>query len=148
VPLVLIWLLRHSDGGFYRVSWLFVTIALADVVAMFGGMYFGRRRIFPILSPGKTLEGTAAGLIGALAAAAMLRDGFTGVAPAVYYGCTALLFAAGMAGDLAASGLKRQAGIKDFGTALPGHGGVMDRLDSLLLAAPVAYFLADLLSSG
>lgn len=141
-PLALIWLLRAHGPGFPFVAWLFVVVALADIAAMFGGLAFGRTPILPRPSPSKTVEGTLAGLCGALAGAALLRDAFPATAAPVFYGTAAVVFAAGMAGDLAASAVKRWAGIKDFGTALPGHGGVMDRLDSLLMAAPVGYLLS------
>lgn len=108
----------------------------ADVVSYAAGRRFGTTRIAPRLSPGKTVEGTAAGVVAAAAAA---------FAAAVAVGLPALTLLAiallagpvALAGDLFESSLKRGAGVKDSGTLLPGHGGVLDRIDSLLATAPL-----------
>lgn len=138
-PLALLVAVRRADAGFAAVTWTIAIVAFCDVTSMFGGLAFGRRKLALSLSPNKTLEGTAVGLFGALVAAAALRFAFPQV-PTIGYGAAALAVAAsGIAGDLFASMLKRAAIVKDFGSALPGHGGVMDRIDSLLFAAPVAW---------
>jgi phosphatidate cytidylyltransferase len=121
---------------------LLMTIAAvwaADVAAYAFGSSFGTRKIAPSISPGKTWEGTIAGF---LAAAAVV---LLAVAPAGIY-LWALLTAltigpVAFAGDLLESWLKRRAGVKDSGTLLPGHGGVLDRIDSLLAAAPLVSIL-------
>ena len=111
-----------------------------DTAGFFVGGAVGRHRLAPGISPGKTVEGLLGGVAGALAAAlglVRLLGLPAGFAPA---GGLAVAVAA-QAGDLAESMLKRFAGAKDSGTLLPGHGGVLDRLDSLLFAAPVVYGL-------
>jgi phosphatidate cytidylyltransferase len=145
LPLALLVALRRADAGFATVTWTIAIVAFCDVTSMFGGLAFGRRKLAPSLSPNKTLEGTAVGLLGALVAAAALRFAFPQV-PTLAYGAAAVVVASsGIAGDLFASLLKRAAIVKDFGSALPGHGGVMDRIDSLLFAAPVAWMFFTLL---
>lgn len=111
----------------------------ADVVAYLVGSAFGKRKIAPTISPGKTWEGTIAGFLAA-AAVVLLLMAPTGtytwaVLAAVTIGPVAF------AGDLFESWLKRRAGVKDSGTLLPGHGGVLDRIDSLLAAAPLVALL-------
>jgi phosphatidate cytidylyltransferase len=143
-PLALLAALRGRDQGFALVLWTVVAVVLTDVAAMLGGMAFGRTPMAPRISPKKTWEGSAAGLIGAVAGAGAVAVAFRAPPQAGYLLAAAALGAAGIAGDLAASRIKRAAGLKDFGGALPGHGGVMDRIDGLLWAAPVAWLLAGL----
>jgi phosphatidate cytidylyltransferase len=147
-PLAVLVLLLQQPRGFALVVWIILVVSLADVAASLGGMVFGRRRIAPAISPGKTLEGVLTGIVGALIAGAVMRFALPDGATAAYYGSTILLAAAGLAGDLFASAIKRSAGVKDFGTALPGHGGLLDRLDSLLFGAPLGYVLAPLVLSS
>lgn len=107
----------------------------ADVGAYVVGSLIGTRKLAATISPGKTWEGTIAGL--ACAAAVAWSVGATLGVPAPQAALAAVLVGpAGLAGDLVESALKRAAGAKDSGSLLPGHGGVLDRLDSLLLAAP------------
>jgi phosphatidate cytidylyltransferase len=107
----------------------YLVVVFFDGFSQVCGQLFGRRKLAPRLSPGKTLEGATGGLVFALAL------GFC--PPGAPLGSLALALAA-LAGDLAASWVKRRCGLKDFGRLLPGHGGVLDRFDSLLGAAPVA----------
>jgi phosphatidate cytidylyltransferase len=124
---------------------LLVLIAAADVGAYFGGRNFGRHKLAPKISPGKTWEGFAAGMLAASAAAAC---------GAVYFGAPLLPWLAlcvlvalvSVVGDLVESMFKRRAGLKDSGSLLPGHGGVLDRIDSVTAAAPV--YLLGLLVLG
>jgi phosphatidate cytidylyltransferase len=148
-PIAALVALRHAPNGFGLVVWTIVVVGLADVAAMFGGLLAGRTPVFTRISPAKTAEGLAAGFLGAIGGAALVRLSLPDVPTLAYYGATLAVAAAGIAGDLAASAVKRRVGIKDFGAALPGHGGVMDRLDSLILAAPVAVVCAlTLLAAG
>ena len=122
--------------GAWQVFWLLVGVTLADAGAYFAGRRFGRRKLKPSLSPGKTVEGAAGGALGVLAWAlggAALFDG--AVAAWLLFGLA--VFAAATTGDLFESALKRASGAKDSGSILPGHGGVLDRIDSVLAAAPV-----------
>lgn len=111
---------------------------LCDTAAYFAGLKWGRRRLAPALSPKKSVEGALAGLAAGAAAGALLTP-WLGWLPLA--GALAGLFIAAVAqaGDLWESALKRAAGVKDSGRLLPGHGGILDRFDALLLALPAAY---------
>jgi phosphatidate cytidylyltransferase len=125
-------------------DWLLVvlfTVWTTDTGAYFVGRAIGKHRMAPAVSPGKTWEGTVGGQIAGLAAVAVLDavlDLPLGLADVVALGV--LLPAVGQIGDLAESWLKRRLGIKDSGFLIPGHGGLADRLDSLLFAAPALYY--------
>lgn len=117
---------------------LFLVFA-ADTGAYFAGRRFGRRRLAPAVSAGKTWEGLAGGLLGA-AAFSVVAAWWLGIDPGLWpYWLGIGIMAAGLSvsGDLFESVLKREAGAKDSGTLLPGHGGLLDRADSLLAALPV-----------
>jgi phosphatidate cytidylyltransferase len=125
---------------------------VADTAAYFVGRRFGRRRLAPSISPSKTCEGAAGGLLGTLSyaiicAAFVPQWGarFTGAQWAVYLAGATLLCAASIVGDLFESAVKRQAGVKDSGHALPGHGGILDRIDSATSALPLAAALLPLM---
>lgn len=123
-----------------RAVYVYLVVAAFDGFSQVAGQLFGKRQIAPRISPTKTVEGTLGGALMAVGLAVVLRD-FAGVTlPGALIACLWLLPAA-MAGDLAASWLKRKAGIKDFGKLLPGHGGILDRFDSLLVAAPVSLLI-------
>ena len=116
-------------------------IWVGDSAAYYAGRRWGQHRLAPRLSPGKTIEGAMAGTAGSL----MTGVGLGGMLLDMTYFWLALISLitalAGQAGDLFESALKRRAGVKDSSNRLPGHGGVLDRVDSLLFAAPVFYFL-------
>jgi phosphatidate cytidylyltransferase len=114
---------------------------IADTAAYFAGRRWGRRRLAPSISPGKTWEGAGGGLIGAAAYAMILSILFAGVQGtrmAAFLGAAALLVMVSIVGDLFESAVKRQAGVKDSGAILPGHGGMLDRIDSATAVLPVA----------
>jgi phosphatidate cytidylyltransferase len=124
---------------------------IADTAAYFTGRAFGRRKLAPHVSPGKTWEGVYGGLaaVGLYALALVplaAASGFTGAVSSlsviVWMGLAVALAALSVVGDLCESLLKRQAGVKDSGRLLPGHGGVLDRIDALLAAMPAAALLA------
>jgi phosphatidate cytidylyltransferase len=124
---------------------LLVFTSLADAAAYFVGSRFGRRKLAPSISPGKSWEGAAGGLVAVLVYAALcvflqpqLKSVVTGAAWAGYLVAAAVLFAASVLGDLFESAAKRRAGVKDSGTLLPGHGGILDRVDSATAALPIA----------
>lgn len=121
-----------------------IMIWVGDTAAFLVGRSFARIPMAPVLSPKKTWEGAAANLLGALlvgvVAAAFLRLPLWPILILV-----ALANVAGQAGDLLESAYKRSAGVKDSGVLLPGHGGMLDRIDSLVLAAPVAWWFLGLL---
>jgi phosphatidate cytidylyltransferase len=117
---------------------------IADTGAYFAGRRWGRRKLAPSISPGKTWEGAAGGLIGAAAYAMILSilfAGMQGTRMAAFLGAAALLVAVSIVGDLFESAVKRQAGVKDSGSILPGHGGMLDRIDSATAVLPVAALL-------
>jgi phosphatidate cytidylyltransferase len=123
--------------GAWMIWLLLLGVWAGDTVAYYAGRAFGRTRLTP-LSPGKTREGMAAGFVATLAVCVLLswRAGW-----ALPHGATlgVLIGIAAPLGDLAESFWKRELGVKDLGTLLPGHGGVLDRCDSLLFAAPAVY---------
>jgi phosphatidate cytidylyltransferase len=108
----------------------------ADVGAYLVGSAIGRRRIAPRISPGKTWEGTIAGFLAAALVVVLWNRPFAGL-PAWAVATAALIGPVAFAGDLLESWVKRRAGVKDSGRLLPGHGGVLDRVDSLVAAAPL-----------
>jgi phosphatidate cytidylyltransferase len=132
--------LIHRLGGREAVLLLLFTIVVSDSAQYYTGRLFGRRPLAPAISPKKTVEGAVGGLvIGTLAVvlAGRFVFPFVRVAPLVVLG-TALV-ALGIAGDLFESRLKRAAGLKDSSTLIPGHGGMLDRVDALLVATPAFY---------
>jgi len=137
VPLgALAWV--HIGYGPWTMVFLLTVVALSDSTQYFAGRAFGRRKLAPSISPAKTIEGALGGVVAAAVAGALL-------APMWVIGTTwvdglllgLLLCAAGIAGDLFESMLKRSAGVKDSSSLIPGHGGVLDRIDAHLFAAPV-----------
>jgi phosphatidate cytidylyltransferase len=137
--LVQLRLVDDRFGMFALVS-LIATVKMSDTGQYFVGRQFGKTKLATRISPGKTWEGLAGGVLAAIIAAWIA---FAWAGPPVGFGAIVLyalaLAAAGVIGDLAESLLKRDAGVKDSSTWLPGFGGVLDMLDSLLIAAPVAY---------
>ncbi len=128
-----------ATDGFYRLLLFLLVIWAADVGAYAAGRAFGRRKLAPSISPGKTWEGVIGGqVLVALVVAALAAFDYPlarPLAPLILW--AALAAAVSVVGDLFVSLLKRQRGIKDTGTLFPGHGGVLDRFDSALAAAPV-----------
>lgn len=133
-------LLRAPASGAAYTLLLVVAVWASDSAAMLGGRSFGRRKLAPAISPKKTWEGAVSGLAGAVAGALAVAwplDLPLGVAAAA----GVVVAVAGLLGDLAESALKRSAGVKDTGALLPGHGGILDRFDAMLFAAPAVYVL-------
>lgn len=152
VPLLLSALTRiltMDFGRFYILVPLIFAFA-TDSAAYFAGRFLGRHKMAPIISPHKTWEGVAGGVLGCVAImliyCAVLDLGFDF---RVNYGYAALYAVLGsvtcVVGDLSFSVIKRQTGIKDFGTLLPGHGGILDRFDSMVFVAPLAEVLIAML---
>ncbi len=127
---------------------LLFTVWATDTTAYFAGRAIGRHKLSPQVSPGKTLEGSLGGLVGGVVVAALIVQLLPHLPTGVSLPLTTVLplafviSTAGQVGDLCKSVLKRDIGIKDFGTLIPGHGGVLDRFDSLLISAPLVYFYA------
>jgi phosphatidate cytidylyltransferase len=135
--------LRSLDPaeGPWRVLLLLVIVMGADTLAFFAGHALGRHRLAPAVSPGKTVEGALGGVVGGVAGAFVVRElGLPGLPALHVAGLGVLVSVLGIVGDLDESLLKRWAGVKDSGALFPGHGGMLDRLDSLLFGAPVLYY--------
>jgi len=135
VGLLSLYFLRNLGDPSFVLLVTILAVWAADMAAYAVGSTFGRRKIAPRVSPGKTWEGTVAGFVVAAAVVLALTAPF-GIHP--WAVLTALFIGpVAFAGDLLESWLKRRAGVKDSGTLLPGHGGLLDRIDSLLAAAPL-----------
>jgi phosphatidate cytidylyltransferase len=130
----IVWLQPHA------VLVLMATIWVGDAAAYFGGRALGRHKLAPKISPNKTVEGSIAGLMGSILAGIGMGTWLLPFPLRVIAVASLVAAIAGQAGDLAESALKRSAGVKDSSSLLPGHGGMLDRLDSLLFAAPVFYW--------
>ena len=137
---VLVWL--QIIAGPATLTWLLAVIAISDSAQFYAGRMAGRRPLAPVISPKKTVEGAIGGLVAA-GIAGSAAAGYLVPAMSVWSAAiiALLLAAAGMAGDLFESLLKRSAGAKDSAALIPGHGGVLDRVDSYLFAAPLYYLL-------
>lgn len=120
---------------------LFAIIWVGDSAAYYGGRAFGRHLLAPRVSPKKTVEGAIAGLIGSVIAGVVGGAWLLGSPWLQTAGISVVTALAGQLGDLAESVLKRSAGVKDSSSILPGHGGILDRLDSLFFALPIFYWL-------
>lgn len=134
------WRLEASAAA---IVWLLVTIWLTDIAAYFVGLAVGRHKVAPRISPGKSWEGGIAGIAAATLAAAV---GSAALGVPVWAGAMLgiAISITSQAGDLFKSTMKRRTGVKDSGTLLPGHGGIIDRFDGLLVASPVAYLFVKL----
>ncbi len=136
----LIWL-RFLDQGEWWVLWFLLVIFAGDTGAYYTGRLLGKAKLYPVVSPGKTWAGVWGGLVASLAAGVLLGKWFlpeTG--SQALAGLALTLAVVGLLGDLFESMLKRQAQVKDASALLPGHGGMLDRLDSILFTAPVVLY--------
>jgi phosphatidate cytidylyltransferase len=128
------------DYGREAAFLLILLVAISDTAQYYSGRAFGRRPLAPALSPKKTVEGAVGGLLAGAIALAVIGHWWWPAAPvALRAGLGAVLVVLGISGDLFESMLKRAAGVKDSAALIPGHGGVLDRIDALLFAAPVYY---------
>ncbi len=141
-----------EGSGASLLTFLFCVVWAGDIAALYVGRAWGRRKLAPTLSPNKTWEGAIASVAGSL----LITAGLLALAEQLprlnvtrltfsgenwyWYMMAVILNVAAQVGDLAESALKRSAGVKDSGSLLPGHGGVLDRVDALLLAAPVLWY--------
>ena len=127
----------------HLLSFFFLVLMGADAGAYYLGRALGKHKLAPSISPGKTWEGAVGGVLAALAMATLAHFWFFRELPLKYMlPLAAVMTVVGIFGDLAESALKRGAGAKDAANILPGHGGILDRLDSLLFNAPLIYYFA------
>ncbi|RMF42024.1 MAG: phosphatidate cytidylyltransferase [Deltaproteobacteria bacterium] len=141
VPLAMLVLLFASPGGRLWVFFVLLTVMMTDTFALFVGRQLGRRPLYTRVSPNKSVEGALGGLAGGAAGGLVAAITFFPLPVWFVLPVALVLSAVGQVGDLFESMLKRSFGVKDSGTIIPGHGGLLDRLDSLLFAFPVAYGL-------
>ncbi len=133
--------IRMSADGKYWLVFMYLVIWASDTGAYYAGTNLGKHKLYPKISPQKSVEGLIGGVLAAMAAAHLCRVWFLPVLTvkeATVLGF--VLVVAGTLGDFVESLLKRSAGVKDSGNIIPGHGGVLDRMDSMLFAAPVLYY--------
>ena len=140
--------IRNTDAG---IPWIFFLLAIVfagDIGAYYAGSYLGRHKLCPSVSPNKTIEGSIGGLCANLLVGGIIKAMFL---PSLPWTASMVMFlligTAGQIGDLYESALKRSARIKDSGTLLPGHGGMLDRIDALLFASPVAFIFKEYILS-
>nr|WP_288932020.1 phosphatidate cytidylyltransferase [uncultured Allomuricauda sp.] len=137
---------KHESFAQFLIMGIFILIWVNDTFAYLVGRTLGRTKLFPAVSPKKTIEGSVGGLIFALVAAYFLSWYETRLTVTEWMAMACLIVVAGSLGDLLESKFKRMAGVKDSGAILPGHGGIWDRLDSLVFAAPFAYLILNIFS--
>lgn len=151
VMLSYVWQLRLCDGGAYLVWLIFIGSWGSDTCAYLVGRKLGKHKIVPKLSPKKSVEGCIGGIVGAAAIGAVYAAVFAGklaifskpVSACAVMGAVSSVIS--QLGDWAASAIKRNYDVKDYGKLIPGHGGIMDRFDSVIFTAPVIYYLAQIL---
>ena len=153
MPLMYIFLTRQMEGGAYTVWLIFIGSWGSDTMAYVVGRKLGKTKIAPKLSPKKSLEGLIGGIVGAALIGIIyafifkskLNEYFSN--PILVFALTgAIGSVVSQIGDMAASAIKRNKGIKDYGTLIPGHGGILDRFDSVIFIAPIVYLLMNIFS--
>ena len=164
VPLAMLVQLRQQGSGAFLILYTLIVVWMGDTVAYYTGRAIGRHKLAPRISPGKTWEGTVGSVVGAVVcgtlvfaysrqiSVGLIRIGLLTPDQAYlppqmpelwrFAALSVVINIAAQTGDLAESLLKRGAGVKDSGNILPGHGGMLDRIDALLFAAPVVWFYA------
>ena len=148
VMLSFVYLVRMGNNGAYNVWLIFLCSWGSDTCAYVFGVAFGKHKMAPVLSSKKSIEGAVGGILGAAVLGFIYATVFQNniemryLDPRIAY---PIVCAAGsliaMTGDLAASAIKRNHDIKDYGTLIPGHGGIMDRFDSVIFVAPIVWLL-------
>ncbi|WP_298489064.1 phosphatidate cytidylyltransferase [uncultured Maribacter sp.] len=136
-------MIPYQENEFAKIliMGIFILIWVNDTFAYLVGRSLGRTKLYSAVSPKKTIEGSIGGFIFALIAAYIISEFETLISPMQWIILSTIIVITGSLGDLIESKLKRVAGVKDSGAILPGHGGMLDRLDSLIFAAPFAYLI-------
>ena len=132
--------LSARADGFGDVVFCYGLVEVNDSIAFLAGRSLGGRRLWPELSPNKTVAGSVVGLAGTLALAPLFRFAVPALSAGQALGGAALLAVGGQVGDLVASRFKRKGGVKDYGSLVPAHGGVLDVYDSLIFVSPFFYY--------
>lgn len=136
-----------GDKCNFSPVWLIIATAfVTDICAYFGGYFLGKHKLCPVISPKKTIEGSVSGILGTVIVTMLIGYFMMDSSKLLWY--AAIGIAGGIVsqlGDLTASIFKRKMGIKDYGTLIPGHGGIMDRFDSVLFTAPMVYYIMQLM---
>jgi len=136
--------LRQLPGGVHFVLLVLAVTWSTDTFAYFVGINLGKHKLAPVLSPGKSVEGAVGGALGSIIIALAIGLLYNSM-PLLHYPVIGLLAGiTGQAGDLLESAFKRMSGVKDSGNLIPGHGGILDRFDSLFLTGPVVYYYVKL----
>ncbi len=140
----LVRVVQHGNGGLFYILLVLMFSAVADTGAYFTGVFFGKHKMAPVISPKKTWEGFFGGLVwgllGALVVCLIYSNALHYTVNFAAVLCAAPVFTLlGVLGDLSASLIKRQCGVKDYGSLIPGHGGIMDRFDSIMMIVPAFY---------
>lgn len=153
VMLSFVLLTRQLDDGIYLVWMIFISSWISDTFAYLAGVMLGRHKLAPVLSPKKSVEGSVGGIVGAALFGALFGAYLdSSLGQEQYVMILAVVGGVGsvisQVGDLAASAVKRNHEIKDYGNLIPGHGGIMDRFDSVIFTAPITYFLITILMNG
>lgn len=141
-------LLMRAEGGFLVIATLLLLVVANDTFGYLIGAFFGKHAMAPKISPKKSWEGFGGSIGGAFVVGGLCAVFLLGQPLWIGLALAVAIVASATAGDLAESMIKRELGVKDMGTILPGHGGVMDRLDSIVFASPVAYLLSATLVPG
>lgn len=132
--------IRNTDQGALWIFFILILVFIGDTGAFYTGRLFGKNKLCPAVSPGKTIEGAVGGLVASICAGLVFRHIFLSDmslrTSILFFLCVGII---APAGDLFESILKRSGQIKDSGSILPGHGGILDRIDAVLFASPVAY---------
>jgi phosphatidate cytidylyltransferase len=136
-----LWLMAAAEDGALVMIWLFACVWATDSCAYLAGRGLGGPKLAPRISPGKTWSGLAGGMLGALGFAVVFGIFLEAGQPLLLGLVAALLALVAQGGDLLKSAVKRRFGVKDFGRLIPGHGGVLDRIDGLMTAAPALAIL-------
>ena len=131
--------LRNLPCGVGAAFFLMVLVVCNDAFAYLWGKWLGRHKLAPRISPNKTIEGAVLGAAAAAGVAVLLRGLLPGLSVAMAGSLSAAVSVLGICGDLVISVIKRDVGVKDMGASIPGHGGVLDRCDSVILVAPVFF---------
>lgn len=144
--------IRVMENGVYLLGMTILVPVITDILAFFIGRRFGKRKLAPFISPNKTIEGSIGGTVYAVAILALVAailnvTNFLQVNYGILIIYLVLASIVGQFGDLALSSVKRIVGIKDYGTLLPGHGGILDRFDSLMFVLPFTYLFCILVGN-